>query len=869
MLEQPLIIGTVKQRQFDRLTNDNQQNEVMHEKHYQSILANAPFGYAYHRIIVDESGVPVDYEFLEVNQAFELITGLKASEIIGKTISSILPGIRNGSFDWIAQYGKLALEGSEFEFEQFSEPLKSWFRVKASSTEKGFFSTLFTDISEQYKLAGIARTFLTYTPETVDYQYIIDTACEISGAAYGTINIFDEDGQSFTTHAFSGMNQLVKKTAEQLGFQLINKKWKFDANRQAQLKNQKTTIFDSIHQLAGSSLSPFLLETIIRTFNLGKLAVVKTEKNGRMLGDFTLLFTKNHLLQNQAQLETYAEITGLLIDRLMHEREIIRERERLEQITAQLTDIVWRTDLQLNTTYISPSVKRTLGYSVEEYLELPVEKRYKPEQLDDFQLILKEELGKEMNSTTDKYRTRIIEMEQQKADGTFIPLELHISFVRNEQGNPTGLQGVSRDISERKLLENNLKQQTQLREILMQVSSEFINVALEKVDEIVLRSLESLGNFVDADRAYTFEYDWELQVCNNLYEWCREGIEPQLPNLQAVPLEMMPDWVDSHRQGKEMLVADVFNLPHGLVREILEPQGIKSVVSVPMMNEGLCIGFVGFDFVVQHRYFSDTEVQLLKIFAQMLVNVALRRDTEQQLVIAKERAEESDRLKTSFLTNLSHEIRTPMNGIIGFLNLLRQPELNSDDRASFIDIVNQSSDRLLNTINDIIEIARIESGDSKVEKQKVDLTRFFNHYYDYFTPMAYEKQVVLQPFRLHADKTHIYTDQSKLDSILTNLLKNAIKFTEHGSIEVGCNQEGDQDFLFYVKDTGKGIQPEKLELIFRQFVQEDGSFTRSHEGSGLGLSIAKAYVEALGGTIKVESEPGKGSNFYFTLPAGM
>lgn len=834
---------------------------------YQSILSKAPFGFAYHRIILDDNGIPVDYEFLEVNAAFERITGLTSSSIIGKTVCEIFPGFRNGSFDWIAHYGQVALQGKDYEFEQYSEPLQKWFRVQASSPEKGYFTTLFNDITTQYKLSEIAQTYLSYTPENIDYQYIIDTACKIAGADYGTINVFEEDGRAFSTLAFSGMNAFVKKMADKLGFQLLNKKWNYDPVRQEKLSKQKSTVFSSLSQLTGKALPPMLIDAITSTFNLGQIVVVKTEKQGRMLGDFTLLFTKKKLIQNQALLETYADMTGLLFDRLNHEREIAREQSRLEQITSQLTDIVWRSDLRLNITYVSPSVQRILGYSVDQYLRLTFIQRYPPHMLKEFRRILLEELSIDRQPDADRNRTLIVQIEHFKNDGSIVPLEIHVSFVRDNTGKPIGLQGVSRDISERKKLEYALEHQTRLRELLMHISSEFINIPLEKVDEAIQQSLETLGTFVNADRAYTFEYDWEKNVCNNAFEWCDANIEPQLENLQAVPLDMMPDWVIAHKNGEAMIVPDVFALPHGLVREILEPQDIKSVLTVPMMDEGQCIGFVGFDSVKQHRNYSEAELQLLKLFAQMLVNVVLRKETVEQLIAAKESAEESDRLKSAFLTNISHEIRTPMNGIIGFLDLLRQPNLNEEDRASYLDIVNQSGERLLNTINSIIELSRIESGDMMVDKQEVDLPLFMSFYHDFFSHQAYKKGLELKPFQLTLAKESIFTDRTMLDSILTNLIKNAIKFTDQGSIEVGCTQQGDEEFQFYVKDTGNGIRAEKLDAVFGRFVQEDNSFTRNHEGSGLGLSIAKAYVEALGGNIWVESEPGKGSCFYFKLPS--
>ncbi|MFW5700011.1 MAG: PAS domain S-box protein [Bacteroidota bacterium] len=243
------------------------------------------------------------------------------------------------------------------------------------------------------------------------------------------------------------------------------------------------------------------------------------------------------------------------------------------------------------------------------------------------------------------------------------------------------------------------------------------------------------------------------------------------------------------------------------------------------------------------------------------------KELNSRLEEALEKAEESDRLKTAFLANMSHEIRTPMNGILGFLGLLRKPGLKDAEKANYLTIINKSGQRLLNTINDIIEISKIESGDIRIDKQEINLQQFLSYYHEFFLPQAEEKGLLLKLVQSTASRNTIFTDKTKLDSILTNLIKNAIKFTEQGSIIFGCEQRSKNDFLFFVKDTGKGIQPDKLTTVFERFVQEDNSYTSGYEGTGLGLSITKEYVKILGGKIWVDSEPGKGSCFYFTIPA--
>jgi len=236
------------------------------------------------------------------------------------------------------------------------------------------------------------------------------------------------------------------------------------------------------------------------------------------------------------------------------------------------------------------------------------------------------------------------------------------------------------------------------------------------------------------------------------------------------------------------------------------------------------------------------------------------------LVLAKERAEESDRLKSAFLANMSHEIRTPMNGILGFADLLKEPKLTGKERQEYLGIIEQSGARMLSIINDIMSISKVESGQMQVTISKTNINLQIEYVYTFFKPEV-EKKGVQFFFNtaLPAKQAIIKTDREKLYAILTNLVKNAIKFTYAGEIEFGYKKKGNY-LEFFIRDTGTGIRLEQRDIIFERFRQGNDSLTRNYEGAGLGLSISKAYVEMLGGKIWVESETGKGSVFYFTLP---
>ncbi|MEB8329025.1 ATP-binding protein [Flavobacteriaceae bacterium KMM 6897] len=241
-----------------------------------------------------------------------------------------------------------------------------------------------------------------------------------------------------------------------------------------------------------------------------------------------------------------------------------------------------------------------------------------------------------------------------------------------------------------------------------------------------------------------------------------------------------------------------------------------------------------------------------------------------ELIEAKEKAENSDLLKSAFLANMSHEIRTPMNGILGFADLLREPELNGEMQQEYIGIIKESGVRMLNIINDIVSISKIESGLMKLNIQESNINKQIEFVYTFFRPQIEEKGMQSSiKTALSGKEAFIKSDSEKIYSILTNLVKNAIKNTETGSIELGYVLQTEcepSELKFYVKDTGIGIPKDRQKAIFERFVQADISDKTAFEGAGLGLSISKAYVEMLGGKIWVESEEGKGSTFYFTLP---
>ncbi|MGD9910802.1 MAG: ATP-binding protein, partial [Candidatus Izemoplasmatales bacterium] len=443
--------------------------------------------------------------------------------------------------------------------------------------------------------------------------------------------------------------------------------------------------------------------------------------------------------------------------------------------------------------------------------------------------------------------------------------------VYDENQELIGIVSIGRDISESVHMKETLKRNSAFQELLVKIATNFINIDVKDFDFVINEALEQIGKFIQADRSYVFTYDFIKGVTTNTHEWCNEGVSHEIDNLQDLPIEeFVTDWVDYHKQGKEVYIPNVENLDHdSVLYQILSSQNIRSVISVPFMSEGKLIGFVGFDDVKDDRFWNDYEIGLLKVLAEILTNLFVRKEREEELIQARIQAEKANEAKTDFLANMSHEIRTPLSGIYNSYYLLNTTELNRE-QVDYIDIGYSSVESLSVIVNSILDLSKIEAEKLELYAEPCNLENELYKIIRMQTLSAEEKNIQLSFYFDYKINKEVLLDSPKLRQIILNLVSNAIKFTQQGSVELKVEllEKLNHQYLveFSVIDTGIGISKDNISKITNKFFQVDSTVSKKYSGTGLGLTIANGLIELFGGKLEITSIENHGSTFSFAIP---
>lgn len=538
-----------------------------------------------------------------------------------------------------------------------------------------------------------------------------------------------------------------------------------------------------------------------------------------------------------------------ITERKKAEKSLRENEHKLRNIFENSTSLFYSHTPTHIITDISPQVYNILGYTQEDAM------------ISWTNLISDNPLNNIGIESTQKAidtgeRQPLYELELVKKDGTKIWVEVR-EFPLVENGKTTAIVGSLVEITERKKAE-------QIQKVLYNISQAAITS--RNIEELIIKIQEFLGAIIDTRNFYIAFYDKEtdsftspiiIDEKDDLNTW------PAKKSLSGYVVSTRKPLLATKEEVLEMNAAGEIDLI-GVLSEVW--------LGVPLISEGEATGIFAVQSYTNANAFSVKDLEILEFVGTQISRTLERKNSEQNLLNALKKANESDRLKSAFLATMSHELRTPLNAIIGFSEFLDE-SIQGAEVKKFGEIINSSGNHLLSIVNDLFDITLIESGETMLRKDTVNLKSLFNDVKNIIEVKLNRDGKTDVAFYVDLPKEienfQLIIDSNKLKQILINLLKNAFKFTEEGSVTLGLkfeSQGGKPLLKMNVTDTGIGIEKEKQGIIFDIFRQVEESTARRYGGTGIGLSVAKRLTEILGGKIWIESEIGKGSTFFVSIP---
>ncbi len=635
--------------------------------------------------------------------------------------------------------------------------------------------------------------------------------------------------------------------------------------------NFATPIFVGGEQIATLDICQFRLSDDYKAQDeeLRQLANIHKFNKETYIESFYLLpiIDKDHLVK----IATYyrdllSKITALSYAQIKQARtsqQLQLREEKLAQITDNMTDIIFINDFDFNVIYVSPSVEKVYGFNPIEYSKRTPIQRFPPATINQLQSLLEEKLKSGHQDT----ESVLVEIQEYNANNQLIDISVHAKLLLNENNEPKAIIGSARDISKRKKIEKKLNKQLELQSLFSSLAMKYINLPLDEISKHILQSLKEFAEYTHSDRAFIFKYDWDKGLVSNTYEWCKEGIKPVIGILQDISVDYLNSWHQAHKKGQVVIINDSSKIiDDEETKKFIEKQDIKSTITVPLMDKDECVGFVGFDSVLSTHQYSEDDETLLRIFAHMLVNVRNRISMAEELQKEKERALESDKLKSNLLKNISHEFRTPLNGIIGLSEQLKDNQLEKESQK-MANMIYTSGIRLNYVLDSIMLLSQLESlSETKfINLESTNLSILLIN-----IAKLYKSQVQQKGLDFLIDiQPNLVTmiNENLFKQAFIHILNNAIKYTSKGFIKIYTETSKDKKYVsLNIEDSGIGIPEDSQELIFSDFRQVSEGYNRAYEGCGLGLPIAKKGIELMNGTISLVSQFHKGTKLIISLP---
>jgi two-component system sensor histidine kinase/response regulator len=544
-------------------------------------------------------------------------------------------------------------------------------------------------------------------------------------------------------------------------------------------------------------------------------------------------------------------------------------KERWQLILQGGNDGIWDWNVRTQTLFVSPRWKEMLGYSDGEIANHfdTWKNLLHPEDLDRMLNCLQAYLHQEIPEYRAEFRLLC-------KDGSYKWILARGEALWDESGQPLRMAGSHTDINERKKREKALEMQAYRDNLLSRVTRLLIS---QDIHLAINHTLELLCQFTQSAHCYIIQYSTCRQQWSMVYEYCHPDYPQVVPireQSQNLSTETFPWFSEQLLNGIPVKLNSLDDLPPTAIpeRTILAHSSTPCLLIVPMWDSyGVTVGYLGLDASAEKQWTKE-DVTFVRLLGELIAIAESRYEAEKELKEAKEAAVKANKAKSEFLANMSHELRTPLNAILGFTRLISRDSSISSEYRQYLEIVNRSGEHLLELINDILEMSKIEAGRTVFNPSNFDLYALLDNIAEMLRPQAQAKALGLIFDRSSELPQYICTDQSKLRQVFINLLSNGLKFTESGGVtlrgKVGEKRGDYQRLLWEIEDTGAGIAPEEIYKLFQPFNQTETG-RKSQQGTGLGLPISKKFVELMGGAIGVSSILGQGSVFSFDIQVGL
>lgn len=842
----------------------------MESTFYEKLIRQSPYGYVCCKIILNESGIPSDYEILEANSKFENISGLKSKDILNKKASDPACAGLNGCAGEFSMLARAALEDIGYEFEYYSQAHGKYYKAQVYSPEKYYFSIIFNDITSEKQHINELELFFALN---LDLLAIADVSGNFIKLNNAWEQILGYD-----------INELLHKNF----FELIHP--------------------DDIQATAD----------VVTRLKLQMPVVNFVNRYRRKDGSYRYIEWCSRPFNNLI----YAAARDIT-DRFEAKRIIEENREHYELAINGSNDGIWDWNIIDNTIYFSPKWKEMLGYSNDDLTEdfSTFADNLHP---DDKPTVL----TKIENYLKNPIENFALELRLRHKDGTYRWILTRGKALRDNTGKAYRMAGSHTDITARKIIEDKLKNSEKNFREFFESTDDIIVIgdlngkilyanpaalkkldySLEEITETNLINLHPPDKLEEVTEIFNSIIRREKTHCLIplmrrtgilipvethcwLGKWdskgCLFSISKDLsaqyaalekfqkifnanPALMAIIsvndktfIDINQAWIDKLKYSKD----EIINSSLEKLNLFIEPEKYQSVWQY-LSNSG-------------HVYGKELKIRthenepLTVLFSGEIIDGPLENNflivmtdiTEQKKM--EEEARVASMAKSEFLSNMSHEIRTPLNGVIGFSELLLSTRLDSV-QSQYVNNVNTSANALLDIINDILDFSKIEAGKLELAETMTNLNELIEQTIDIIKYNAAKKGIELILNAPPDLPEYAEVDAIRLKQILINLLSNAIKFTPKGEVEFLVEYSPTDDFnygklTFSIRDTGIGISENARDKLFKAFSQTDASITRKFGGTGLGLVISNMLAEKMGGTIQFESSQNNGSRFYFSI----